>query len=83
MISSLGLVVSMLSFAYLLIVLYQYFFLQIAVLGWATIIVIVTFTGGIQLLSIGVIGEYIGRIYMQTKNRPLYITKRKLGDFNQ
>lgn len=83
MISSFGLTVSMLSFIYLLIVLYQYFFLGISVLGWATIIVIVTFTGGIQLLSIGVIGEYIGRIYMQTKNRPLYIIEKKFGDFEQ
>jgi glycosyltransferase involved in cell wall biosynthesis len=81
LIISLGLIISMLSFFYFGVVLFQYFFMNIVVVGWATIIVIVTFTGGIQLLSIGVIGEYIGRIYMQTKNRPLYIVERKIGDF--
>jgi dolichol-phosphate mannosyltransferase len=81
LITSLGLVISILSFFYFGVVLFQYFFMNIAVLGWATIIVIVTFTGGIQLLSIGVMGEYIGRIYMQTKNRPLYIVERKIGNF--
>jgi polyisoprenyl-phosphate glycosyltransferase len=81
MITSLGLIISLLSFFYFGVVLFQYFFLQIAVVGWATIIVIVTFTGGIQLLSIGIIGEYIGRIYMQTKNRPLYIVEKRFGNF--
>lgn len=83
MISNFGFVVSFLSLFYLVIVLFQYFFWGIEILGWATIIVITTFIGGIQLLSIGVIGEYIGRIYMQTKNRPLYIVEKKYGDFNK
>jgi dolichol-phosphate mannosyltransferase len=82
MISSLGLTMSILSFIYFAIVLYQYFFLQIEILGWATIMVTITLIGGIQLLSIGVIGEYIGRMYMQTKNRPLYIVEKKIGNFD-
>jgi dolichol-phosphate mannosyltransferase len=81
LISSLGLIISLLSFFYFAVVLFQYFFFKIPVLGWATIIAIITFTGGIQLFSIGVIGEYIGRIYMQTKNRPLYIVEKKIGNF--
>lgn len=81
LLSSLGLIISILSFIYFAVVLFQYFFFRIPVLGWATIIAIITFTGGIQLLSIGVIGEYIGRIYMQTKNRPLYIVEKKIGTF--
>jgi glycosyltransferase involved in cell wall biosynthesis len=83
MISNLGFIVSIFSFLYFVIVLLQYFFFKIEILGWATIITIVTFIGGIQLLSIGVIGEYIGRIYMQTKNRPLYIIEKKFGKFEQ
>lgn len=83
MISSLGLFISILSFIYFAIVLYQYFMLKIDILGWATIMVIVTLIGGIQLLSMGVIGEYMGRVYMQTKNRPLYIIEKKYGDFDQ
>jgi polyisoprenyl-phosphate glycosyltransferase len=82
-ISNFGLIVSVVSFIYFALVLYQYFFLKIEVLGWATIIVVITFIGGIQLLSIGIIGEYLGRVYMQTKNRPLYIIEKKFGDFDQ
>lgn len=80
-ISTLGIIMSLFSFFYFGVVLFQYFFLQIAVLGWATMIVLMTFIGGIQLLSLGVIGEYIGRIYMQTKSRPLYIIEKKIGHF--
>ena len=83
MISNFGYAVSLVSFIYFMVVLYQYFFFGIPILGWATIVTIVTFIGGIQLLSIGVIGEYIGRIYMQTKNRPLYIVEEKYGNFDQ
>ena len=41
--------------------------------GWASIVCIITFLGGIQLLSLGIIGEYVGKIYLETKNRPRYI----------
>lgn len=82
MISGFGLFMSILSFIYFIVILYQYFFYQIQVQGWATIVSIVTFIGGIQMLSLGVIGEYVGRMYMQTKNRPLYIVEKKYGDFN-
>lgn len=47
------------------------------VAGWASIICIVCFLGGIQLLSLGVIGEYVGKTYLETKKRPLYIIQEK------
>ncbi len=49
------------------------------VLGWTTIIIAIFFMGGIQLMILGIIGEYIGRIYTETQNRPLYIVDKELG----
>jgi dolichol-phosphate mannosyltransferase len=45
--------------------------------GWATIVVVVTFIGGIQLVVLGALGEYIGRIYEEVKRRPLYVVRRE------
>jgi len=47
--------------------------------GWASTVVIILFIGGVQLFSIGVLGQYIGRIYDEVKSRPPYIIKRSLG----
>jgi len=80
-ISALGLIMSTFSFLYFVVVIIQYFMHGIQLLGWTTIIAIITLFSGVNLLSLGVIGEYVGRIYMQTKNRPLYIVEKKYGDF--
>lgn len=45
--------------------------------GWASLVCIMLLLGGIQLLCLGIVGRYIGRIYMQTKKRPIYIIKEK------
>ncbi len=47
--------------------------------GWAAIFVAVLFVGGVQLLSLGAVGEYVGRIYSEAKARPLYIVAERLG----
>jgi glycosyltransferase involved in cell wall biosynthesis len=47
--------------------------------GFASLIVSVTFLAGIQLLSLGVIGEYIGRIFAEVKGRPLYLVQNRVG----
>lgn len=48
-----------------------------AVIGWASIVCIVCFLGGIQLLSLGVIGEYVGKTYLESKHRPRYIISER------
>ena len=50
--------------------------------GYATIIVLILLLGGMQLFCIGIIGEYVGRTFVQTKNRPIYIAKEVL-DYNK
>jgi glycosyltransferase involved in cell wall biosynthesis len=47
--------------------------------GYATLLVSITFFAGIQLLSLGIIGEYIGRIFAEVKRRPLYIIGQTVG----
>ncbi|MDR1140819.1 MAG: glycosyltransferase family 2 protein, partial [Planctomycetaceae bacterium] len=47
--------------------------------GWPTLIVAILFLGGVQIISIGVVGEYVGRIYMETKRRPLFVVQEKYG----
>ena len=52
-------------------------FMGAAVAGWSSMVCILCFLGGIQLLGIGVIGEYVGKTYMETKKRPRYIISEK------
>ena len=50
------------------------------VAGWASTYVIVSLLGGVQLISLGVIGEYVGKIYLETKRRPRYIISDRTFD---
>lgn len=77
MITVSGIILSSISFLYLLYVIISHFSQNTAVLGWSTIIVLVLFFGGFQIFCIGVIGEYIGKIYNETKHRPRYIIQDK------
>ncbi|SCW66915.1 Glycosyltransferase involved in cell wall bisynthesis [Ruminococcaceae bacterium YRB3002] len=54
--------------------------LQKTVAGWASLACIILFMGGVQLLSLGIIGEYIGKIYLETKHRPRYIISDRTWD---
>ncbi|MCL7962438.1 MAG: glycosyltransferase family 2 protein [marine benthic group bacterium] len=71
-----GFVVSGMAFLVLLNVLWQKLVSGEAILGWASVMTSVLFIGGIQLIAIGMIGEYIGRIYTETKHRPNWIVDR-------
>lgn len=75
----LGLLVALASFAGGLYVIYAKLFTDKAILGWSSTILSVLFVGGMVLLTLGVIGEYISRIYEEVKNRPLYVIRDKIG----
>lgn len=72
----LGFVVSGIAFVVLLTVLYKRLISGEAIIGWASTMTSILFLGGIQLLSVGIIGEYIGRIYNETKARPAWVVSR-------
>lgn len=75
-ITSIGVIVSLISFILMMWALIQYFRGDV-ISGWASTVVILTFLGGIQIFSIGLVGEYIARIYMESKNRPRYIISER------
>ena len=75
MVSALGFVISSFAFLYIIITLIQTLAFGIVVPGYVTTLCAVLFLGGIIELSVGILGEYIGHIYMETKDRPIYILK--------
>jgi dolichol-phosphate mannosyltransferase len=75
----LGSLVSLSGFGYLIYVLYLAFSGKASQAGWASSISITLIFNGIILMILGVLGEYIGRIYDESKNRPLYVIKNTLG----
>lgn len=71
----LGILTAIASMIYLVVVVLQKLIWGINIPGYATIIVLILLLGGIQLLCIGIIGEYVGKIFEQSKNRPVYLEK--------
>ena len=70
-----------LMFAISLVLMLYYgigYFLGKTIVGWATLVISIWGVGGLQLLAIGIIGEYIGKIYLETKERPRYIVEEYL-----
>ena len=80
-ITSAGFIVSFLSFLFLIYVIIGHF-VSDNVTGWTTIVALICFFGSFQVLCIGIIGEYIGKIYMETKKRPRYIISERTDDIN-
>ena len=78
-ITGLGVVISLVAFALIVYALVSYFTGNV-VSGWASSLIVTCFLGGIQLISLGVIGEYVGKIYMETKARPRFIISERTDE---
>ena len=74
-----GLAVSALAFAYALHRVVITLLRGPDVPGYPSLLVVILFLGGVQLITLGIIGEYIGRIYQEVKQRPLYLVRRRYG----
>jgi polyisoprenyl-phosphate glycosyltransferase len=77
--SYLGFLISSIGFFYIVYAIGLKLFTDRVVLGWTSVMVAVLFLGGVQLISLGIIGEYIGRIYDEVKQRPLYVVDEAKG----
>lgn len=79
LVSNLGMLVSLSALLYMVYLMAARLFGDMTIQGWTSTVVIVLFLGGIQLLSLGIIGEYIGRIFDEVKQRPQYVIGDSLG----
>jgi len=71
-----GLLMTVMALVYLVYILYIYFVERTSLQGWTSLIVVVLMVGGVQLISIGVLAQYIGMIFEQVKQRPLYTLRQ-------
>ena len=70
-----GFVVSFIAFILIIYTLYAWYYLDGTVPGWSSLMISILFIGGIQMIAIGIIGEYLSRMNANIRNRPLYIVK--------
>jgi hypothetical protein len=77
--SYVGLLISLLAFCYAMIFLIKTLIYGTDVPGFPTLVISVMFFAGVQLLSLGIIGEYLGRVYEEVKARPLFLVAEELG----
>ena len=79
MVSVAGLLLAVPAFAYGTFVIVDYLLFGNAATGWSTIVVSLMFFIGIQMISTGIVGEYVARIYQEVKGRPLYVVRSQIG----
>jgi dolichol-phosphate mannosyltransferase len=79
LVSNVGLFVSVTALLYMGYLVLALLFGGSPIEGWTSTVVIVLFLGGVQLLSLGVIGEYVGRIFEEVKQRPHYVVRERIG----
>lgn len=80
LVSALGLVLAAAAFAYGAFVVADYLINGNTASGWTTIVVVLLLFGGIQMIAIGILGEYVARIFDEVKGRPLYLVDQELGE---
>lgn len=82
LITLMGFVFSLISFLFIIVVIVGYFQGN-TISGWASLMSVVCFLGGVNLICLGIIGEYVGKIYLETKSRPRYIISERTSDHSQ
>jgi glycosyltransferase involved in cell wall biosynthesis len=78
--SYIGFAIAAIAMLYALFLIGRVILYGIDLAGYASMMVAVLFLGGVQLMSLGILGEYVGRILVETKRRPIYIVREKIGD---
>lgn len=75
----LGLAVALFALAYILFILVRVLLMGIEVPGYASLLVVVLFFSGLNMVGLGIIGEYLGRTFLETKRRPLFVVRERVG----
>ena len=81
--SYVGAGVAMLSFLYILVIITKVIFFGIDMPGYASLMSVILFLGGMQLISIGVLGEYLGRMFLEVKQRPVFVVEGVYGQYSR
>ena len=77
--SYIGIIFAGISFGYAIFIIARVFILGVELPGYASLLVVILFLGGLQLVGVGILGEYLGRMFIEVKNRPLYLIRAKYG----
>jgi glycosyltransferase involved in cell wall biosynthesis len=83
LISMLGIAISVLALFYFVVIVIQRLAFGTPVPGWPTMVGLLSLLGGVQLLALGVTGEYVARIFLEVKRRPLYVVEEEIGELGK
>jgi polyisoprenyl-phosphate glycosyltransferase len=75
-----GFITTLFTFVYLIYAIIARFIFNTTLTGWASTIIAILFIGGVQLVSVGIIGEYLGKMFVESKNRKIFIIEEKIGE---
>ena len=75
--ANIGLLFCLISFIFIIVIIVKTLIFGDPVQGWPSLACIILFVSGVQLFTIGIIGQYLSKTYLEVKNRPIYIIKEK------